>query len=232
MSFPASHTVNNRDVWWFICKRWWRGKCSVLQTRARIHLFSRVMSSKVCPLHKGHFPAVLARRSQTAAHHVSDAIVALKSQLRLWMWDLFTLQAMKSRSWWGESVFAQLEIMQIWWSCKVKAVLCHLALSTATGKDILILQCFTVSLDISYFSCVNHLRLLRLSNTLTSQYSTIKSVCSLINASIHLLINHKTLQLNFDLFCLVEFHLSRQMTDNDLNRERSMVIMHCFGQIG
>lgn len=50
MSFTASRTVNNGDVWWFICKRRWRGKCSVLQTGARIHLFSRVMSSKVCPI--------------------------------------------------------------------------------------------------------------------------------------------------------------------------------------
>lgn len=44
----------------------------------------------------------------------------------------------------GETVVAQLEIMQIWWSCKVKAFLRHLALSTAMGNDILILQCFAV----------------------------------------------------------------------------------------
>lgn len=66
MSFPASHTVNNRDVWWFICKRWWRGKCSVLQTRARIHLFSSVMSSKVCPAAQRPF-------SSTAYKEISNS---------------------------------------------------------------------------------------------------------------------------------------------------------------
>lgn len=76
----------------------------------------------------------------------SATIVALNLQLCLWIWDLFAWKLMDSRNWWwwGGTVVAQLEIMQIWWSCKVKAFLRHLALSTAMGNDILILQCFAV----------------------------------------------------------------------------------------
>lgn len=55
----------------------------------------------------------------------------------------------------GKTVIAQLEIVQIWWSCKVKAVLCHLALSTATGNDILILQCFTVWMFLVFNVSIN-----------------------------------------------------------------------------
>lgn len=123
MRFTASHTVNNRDVWWFICKRWWRGKCSVLQTRARIHLFSRVMSSKVCPAAQRPFSSTAYTEisnsctsdlshdccSEIAAVFVNMGFVRIKSNE-------------KPKLARGKTAFAQLERVKLW-GCQVKAAL-------------------------------------------------------------------------------------------------------------
>lgn len=98
MSFPASRTVNSRDVWWFICKRWWRGKCFVLQTRARIHLFSRVMSSKVRPVAQRPFSQHCLQRDLKQLH------VRAQPRLSLWVFAAVFVNMgsvhIKSH-WWG-----------------------------------------------------------------------------------------------------------------------------------
>lgn len=183
MSFPASHTVNNSDVWWFIRKRRWRGKCSA-NTSQNTLVFS-------CNVIKGVPRCTKAIFQHCLQRDLKQLHIRAQPRLLLWIcscvceygicshkktWKAITAE--------GKTVFAQLEIVQIWWSCKVKAVLCHLALSTATGNDILTLQCFTVWMFLIFnvsiiFTPIITFRLL--SHTNKSVASLIKSFKNIQN---------------------------------------------------